>query len=122
MSLHIKASNAVVDFLREFYNAIRENDLQKITEYYLIKWNEITRKNYRNTNWPHSTILETNLSLEGQFNDLFMYLYKERYYNHLFNRLSVFSSKNDLHFTLKDHAESYQNFINLFNLIIKIWV
>jgi len=121
MNLYSTTSNDIMNFLKEFSTAIKENNLQKIGEHYSIKWNEITKKNYKSTNWPHPVVVEANLSTDVQFNGLFFYLYRERYYNHLFNRFCVFDSKNGLQFSLKDHAESYQNFINLFNLIIKIW-
>lgn len=114
-------SNDVKDFLKGFSTAIEENNLLEIIEYYSTGWNKITRENYQNTNWPNSMIVEANISIKGQSRELFLYLYRERYYNHLFSRFSVFDSRDDLHFCLKDHIESYQNFIGLFNFIIKMW-
>jgi len=115
MSQHDRVPTEVTDFLTDFSNCIREGDLQLIMENYSDRWENITKQNYRATAWPAAASLKLNL--EGEFRNLFLCLYKQLYYRHIFQRLEP--AEENPHMYVEHYLQSFENFVNLFNIFIR---
>merc|ERR1712088_892322 len=87
----------VIDFLREFEDAVVEEDYvsdeekeHKIKQLYEHRWNALTAEYFKNESWPTvEKIEEEGLDLSPEFK----ILYKELYYKHIYDKVG--NSKKD---------------------------
>lgn len=120
MSRHDKVPNEVTEFLQDFAESIKKGDLAAIMENYSDRWENIIKQNYRATSWPTAQAINAKLDLTGDFQRLFLCLYKQLFYRHKFQRLEPVEE--DPHAFVEDYIHSFENFVNLFNIFIKeIW-
>jgi len=110
----------VIEFLGQFSNSIREGNLEQIMENYSDRWESVCKLNYRATSWPSAQAINVNLQLTGEYQRLFLCLYKQLYYRHIFQRLEP--AEENPHMYVEHYIQSFENFVNLFNIFIKdIW-
>ena len=84
-------------------------DLTSILALYEGAWNELSEKWYKNSSWPKVEVIAPFVNNDA----LFLVLYKEMYYRH------VYSLNSGTLVTLEDRVESFQNYFNLFAYLIK---
>ena len=95
-------------FLENFRNAIMNKNTTAIQSAYDNSWNNFTSKFFKSQRWPSPDIVSSHF----QNDTLFVILYKELYYRHVYSRLSP---------TIQDRYESYKNYCDLFNLILSLF-
>lgn len=96
----------VVDFIKSFHNAYLENNVFELQGCYDYQFNKLTDKFYQNTLWPDPITVVSPLVNDDQ---VFLVLYSEVYYRHIYAKLSP---------TLEHRTGSYNNYCNLFNLLL----
>jgi hypothetical protein len=115
---------AVISFLKEFASSIESGNLQEIMENYGEKWEEINKQYHRTTSWPSAKAIQAQLQLKGEFKGLFMCLYKQLFFRHIFQRLEpaeLQGKDGNPHRYMQQYLDSFQNFVDLFNILINIW-
>jgi len=115
---------AVITFLKEFAASIESGNLQDIMENYGEKWEDINKQYHRTTSWPSAKTIQAQLQLKGEFKGLFMCLYKQLFFRHIFQRLEPAEPQGkdgDPHRYMQQYLDSFQNFVDLFNILINIW-
>ncbi|KAK9467351.1 RNA polymerase I-associated factor PAF67-domain-containing protein [Lipomyces arxii] len=97
--------DAVRNFILYFHHCFKENNVYDLYGCYENTFNRLTEKFYKNTPWP-----DPNTVVRPLVNDdlLFLSLYTEMYYRHLYAKLQP---------TLDDRLASYDNYCTLFNYI-----
>ncbi|OUM51388.1 hypothetical protein BVG19_g483 [[Candida] boidinii] len=95
----------VVNFISYWYNHYLENNLYELYGCYENSWNKLTEKFFKSTTWPNPS----EISPIVQNDQIFLILYSECYYRHIYSKLSP---------SLEVRAASYDNYCNLFNLIL----
>ncbi|GAB1600003.1 eukaryotic translation initiation factor 3 subunit L-like [Argonauta hians] len=94
------------DFLIYFHKVITEQDLYEIQNAYENGFNKLTDRYFRNTPWPEIAAVSNIVE-----DELFLTLYKELYYRHLYARVPNKT-------TLQHRIDSYYNYCGLFNYIL----
>uniref|UniRef100_UPI00358F99DF eukaryotic translation initiation factor 3 subunit L n=1 Tax=Myxine glutinosa TaxID=7769 RepID=UPI00358F99DF len=79
-------------------------DIQNLYEN---NWNKLTERFFRNSSWPDAEVIAQLV----QNDPVFLILYKELYYRHIYAKVSGGPS-------LEQRFESYYNYCNLFNYIL----
>lgn len=97
--------DAVKRFLVSFHRAVRENNVAEISAAYDGGWNKLTEKFYAKTEWPDPEIIAPLVNDDP----LFLILYRELYYRHVYSRLSP---------DIDDRFHSYENSCELFNFLL----
>jgi len=97
--------DAVKRFIVHFHQSIRDGNLAEISLAYESGWNRLTEKFYAKTEWPEA---ETISPLVGD-DPIFLILYRELYYRHVYSRLSP---------NIDDRFHSYENSCELFNYLL----
>lgn len=99
-------SEQVVEFIKNFHNAYLENNVYDLHACYDHHFNKLTEQFYKNTPWPDPITVVSPLVNDDQ---VFLVLYSEVYYRHIYARLTP---------TLEHRTGSYNNYCNLFNLLL----
>ncbi|XP_035256394.1 eukaryotic translation initiation factor 3 subunit L isoform X1 [Anguilla anguilla] len=87
-----------------------EQKIYEIQEVYETSWNKLTDRFFKTSPWPEAEAI-ASLVGNGQCNAVFLILYKELYYRHIYAKVSGGP-------TLDQRFESYYNYCNLFNYIL----
>ena len=105
----------VRDFLRKFQSNVKQGSGRALyTSYTAFK--EITEEFYKLSSWPSDRDVIRNLKLNMSDLDeptkIFLYLYRELYYRHAFNRCDI---------EIELLHDSFKNYINLFNKLLNYY-
>lgn len=108
-------SNYMTDEVRNFLNEFRDNihngEAQLIWKSYN-QFEDITEQSFKVSPWPHesSVMQELQLTISSKGDEIFLLLYRELYYRHIFDRCEI---------TFETMTESFQNYVNLFNMLLE---
>ena len=114
----LESSGVITEEVRKFLILFRQNVARgsaKALYSSYQQFNQITEKTYQVSTWPSSTAVVQELQLLSQQEDtdkIFVYLYRELYYRHAFNRCDI---------SVETMHESFQNYVNLFNLLLEYY-
>ena len=95
----------VQQFVVYFYRHIRERNLQEIYTMYDNSWNKLSDRYFKTSPWPRA---ESVMHL-AEDDHIFVLLYKEMWFRHLYAKGRP---------TLAQRAESWQNYCNVFDIVI----
>ena len=102
----------VRDFLRQFQANVKKGSGRALYTSYTA-FREITEEFYKLSSWPSDRDVIRNLKLNMSSLDeptkIFLYLYRELYYRHQFDRCDI---------KIETLHNSFQNYINLFNKLL----
>lgn len=123
-----KTSQTSSQFIAHFHQAVLENNLAEITVAYESGWNRLTEKFYSKTEWPEAEVIAPLVN-DGMLHNLlgmkipldlvcfedqiFLILYRELYYRHVYSRLSP---------DIDDRFHSYENSCELFNYLLSAYI
>lgn len=117
-------------FIAHFHQAVLDNNLAEITVAYESGWNRLTEKFYSKTEWPEAEVIAPLVNdgacllpplrwypsratdeqrLTFRADQIFLVLYRELYYRHVYSRLSP---------DIDDRFHSYENSCELFNYLL----
>jgi len=96
--------DAIKTFVQFFSKQLRTKDLYEIADLYDTEWNKLTDKYFKASPWPSADSIAPFVE-----NDDFLVVYKEMYFRHMYSKLSP---------TVDDRFDSFQNYIDLFNIIL----
>lgn len=110
----LESSGVITEEVRKFLIQFRENverGYAKALYSSYQQFNQITKNTYSVSTWPSSldVVRELQLSLQEETDKIFLYLYRELYYRHAFDRCDI---------DVEMMHGSFQNYINLFNLLL----
>jgi len=97
--------SSVDHFLGQLLEALKKRAIPELHKLYEDTYNKLTSDLYSNKKWPQADAVKEQVSDEP----LFLILYKELYYRHIYARLSV---------SLEDRRGSWENYCKLLDLII----
>lgn len=99
--------DVIKTFLTYFQKYVNEQNIFEIQNYYENGFNKLTDRFFKNSPWPDDEVVAPVV----QGDQLFLILYKELYYRHVYARVQGDP-------TLKQRFESYYNYCSLFNFIL----
>jgi len=95
----------IKNFILHFHKHLKDHNTYELHAIYENSFNKFTEKFFKNSPWPpHESIAPL-----VENDPLFIALYKELYYRHIYSRLTI---------TLKHRLESWQNYTELFNILM----
>jgi len=97
--------DAVDHFLGMLLDGLQTRNISQIHTLYEDTFNKLTDKYYKQTRWPHVDSVKDQISE----NPLFLILYQELFYRHVFTRLPP---------TFDDRIRSWENYCKLLDLIV----
>jgi len=97
--------DTVDHFLGQLYEALKMRNVLEIYKLYEDTFNKLTEKHYKNTRWPSVATVKAQIAE----NELFLILYKELYYRHIFSRLSA---------TVDERRGAWENYSKLLQLLV----
>jgi len=97
----------IKSFLTYFQTSINEQNIFEVQRAYENGFNELTDRFFKDKPWPSAETIAPVV----QEDHLFLILYKELYYRHIYARIREGPS-------LEQRFESYYNYCNLFNYIL----
>lgn len=95
----------IKNFLIDFQHSIQQHNIFQIQNAYEEGFNKLTDRFFSNDKWPNADVVATYM----QRDDIFLILYKELYYRHIYAKLMP---------SFDERVESFQNYCQLFNYII----
>jgi translation initiation factor 3 subunit L len=120
--MYVCADVGVVQFIVHFHQAVLNNNLAEITVAYESGWNKYTEIYYAKTEWPEAEVIAPLvndgrpramstcfLTLNLFLDQIFLILYRELYYRHVYSRLQP---------NIDDRFHSYENSCELFNYLL----
>ncbi|KAF9154773.1 hypothetical protein BG015_012030 [Linnemannia schmuckeri] len=101
----IQIPEVVKKFILLFHRSVLENNVYELQSIYEHSFNKLTEKFYANESWPEPE------GISSLVNDdqVFLTLYRELYYRHIYSRLTP---------TIEHRFHSYENYCDLFNYIL----
>uniref|UniRef100_A0A7S0XN38 Eukaryotic translation initiation factor 3 subunit L n=1 Tax=Elphidium margaritaceum TaxID=933848 RepID=A0A7S0XN38_9EUKA len=110
----LSSSGVITDEVRQFLLKFKENVLRGNARALYVSYTtfqQITEKTYQVSTWPLDVDVIRNLKLNqrDESTKIFLYLYRELYYRHAFERCDI---------TEATMHESFQNYANLFNTVL----
>ncbi|CAE7855228.1 unnamed protein product, partial [Symbiodinium microadriaticum] len=100
--------DAVDHFLGRLLDSIKSSNIPDINRLYETDFNQLTEKYYNKTKWPSAYAVADAL---GHGEALFLILYKELYYRHIYARLNPV--------LFEDRIGSWKNYTQLLDLMIE---
>jgi len=100
--------DSVDHFLGCLLESVRSRNIQEINRLYETVFNQLTDRYYGKTKWPSAQAVSEAI---GTDNPLFLILYKELYYRHIYARLNPVS--------FEDRVGSWKNYMQLLDLMIE---
>jgi len=100
-----KIPNDVKKFILQFHKILVEHTFHDLNSIYEYLYNKLTEQYYKNQPWPEAEVIAPLVNNDA----LFIILYKELYYRHIYARLNP---------TINDRFNSYLNYCDLFNFIL----
>jgi len=104
--LQFMVPDIVKQFVSYFYRHIRERNTEAIWSMYDVSFNKLSERYFKNTPWPPVEAIAHIVDHDH----VFCLLYKEAYYRHLYLRVMP---------TLEDRVGSWDNYCQLFNIILE---
>jgi len=101
--------DAVDHFLGQLNDCLKVRDVQKVHSLYEDTYNKITDKHYKNKSWPKAEAVADQLNIEVKDDPLFIILYKDLYYRHIYTKLTV---------NYDDRRASWENYCKLLELFV----
>lgn len=98
---------AVIQYLQYFQKAVNTQNVYEMESMYDNGWNHITERHYSSEPWPEAELLGGVIGNDP----LFMILYKELYYRHIYAKIQGGP-------TQEQRFKSYYNYCDLFNYIL----
>ncbi|THD26709.1 Eukaryotic translation initiation factor 3 subunit L [Fasciola hepatica] len=98
----------VRSFICSFYVHLKEKNITEIESDYQTKFPRLTEQYFVSTRWPSAEIVSKLVDKDP----LFLMLYNELYYRHVYAHVSMGLS-------VEDMIQSYLNYCSLFNALIK---
>jgi len=95
-------------FLGSMLDSIKSRNIQEINRLYETIFNQLTDRYYSKTKWPSASAVGDAI---GSDETLFLILYKELYYRHIYARLNPVS--------FEDRVGSWKNYMQLLDLMIE---
>jgi translation initiation factor 3 subunit L len=103
------SSSAIPDqarnFIRNLAKAVRNRSIYDLTQLYEHEWSRISDRSFKGISWPSSELVEPLIERE----EAILVLYRDLYFRHIYSRMTP---------TIDDRFDSFQNYIDLFNLLI----
>lgn len=99
--------DAVRQYLQYFQKAVNNQNVYEMENMYENGWNHITERHYSTEPWPEAEVLGGVIGNDA----LFMILYKELYYRHIYAKIQGGP-------TQEQRFKSYYNYCDLFNYIL----
>jgi len=100
-------NDSVKSFIASFHQAVKDNSLVLINQNYDANWGKLTEKFFKQAEWPSAAVVAP---LVGN-DTLFVILYKEMYYRHLFSRLHATT-------TLEHRIGAWDNYAAFFDHLL----
>jgi translation initiation factor 3 subunit L len=100
--------DAVDHFLGRLLDCIQVRNVNESHKLYEETFNKLTEKHYAKTKWPSAEAVADNLGIDNPKGSLFVVLYKELYYRHIYTKLQV---------TYDDRQGSFENYAKLLELL-----
>lgn len=97
--------DAVDHFLGQLLNGLQTRNIPQIHTLYEDTFNKLTDRHYKSSRWPSYDTVKSEVSEHS----LFLILYQELYYRHIFSRLTP---------NIEDRRRSWENYCKLLDLII----
>lgn len=101
--------DAVDHFLGVLNQYVQERKTAELHKLYEDTFNKLVDKHYKNTKLPSAATVAAELSIEDPNNSLFMILYKDLYYRHVYTKFNP---------TYEDRRGSWENYCKLLELFI----
>lgn len=108
---HYKVPEVVKKFLHYFRSAVNEGLIFELQNIYENTFPKLTEKFFDKQPWPDEEEIATIIDVDRDPNTLFLILYKELYYRHIYARVQGGP-------TLEQRFGSFYNYCNLLNLIL----
>ncbi|XP_049850278.1 eukaryotic translation initiation factor 3 subunit L-like [Schistocerca gregaria] len=102
-------SDAVKSFLIAFADHIREQNIPLINSAYESGWSKITERYYKQAEWPSPDDVSVLVN-----DEIFILLYKEMYYRHLFANQKLHQG-----LTLEHRIASWKNYTEIFDFLLQ---
>jgi len=101
--------DVVKQFVMYFYRHIRERNLSEIYSMYDVSFTKLSQKFFKAAAWPSADVVAELVDHDH----VFLLLYKEMYFRHMYasNQASVQPN-------LKQRCESWENYCNLFRIVL----
>ncbi|OMJ29414.1 Eukaryotic translation initiation factor 3 subunit L [Smittium culicis] len=93
------------DFLLYFHRTFTQRNSSKIAMIYEYQFNKLSEKTYPKSAWPDPRYVSALVNDAG----IFLTLYREMYYRHIYSKLQP---------TIEDRILSFENYCELFNYIL----
>jgi len=97
--------DVVRQFVSYFDRYIKEKNVPEIQSMYESSFSKISEKYFKNSSWPSAELIAPIVNNDR----LFLILYKELYYRHIFTNMLP---------TLDHHFDSWENYCELFNFLL----
>merc|ERR1719379_708841 len=101
--------DAVDHFLGKLNDSLKVRNVSEINKLYEDSFNKLTEKYYKSKHWPKWETVAEQLGIDDPKHNLFIILYKELYYRHVYTKLTV---------TFEDRQGSWENYTKLLDLFI----
>lgn len=98
-------SSDVKNFVKKLNIALRDRDVDYMERLYEVDFNHLTESTFQVSSWPSEKQVAPLVNDENNF----LVLYKEMYFRHIYAKLRP---------SLYDRFDSFQNYIDLFNIIL----
>ncbi|KAM3184122.1 hypothetical protein ACTXT7_009017 [Hymenolepis weldensis] len=101
-------SDDVKSFIKSFYKHVKNHDSKEIENDYMVRFPKLTDQYFKSTRWPAVDYIAPLCNKDT----IFMTLYNELYYRHLYARVTAFPDMEDAH-------QSYLNYCSFFEALLK---
>lgn len=102
---YVAVPEVVKQFVTYFHRHIQDRNVFDIFSMYENSWTKITEKYFKQIEWPHPL----DIAYLVQDDPLFMVLYKEMYFRHIYQNLSP---------SLEHRIASWNNYCDFFNFLL----
>jgi len=96
-------------FLGRLKDCVEKRSVQEIHVLYDQEFNQLSDQCYKNKKWPHADVVAEQLGIDNPNNDLFIILYKDLYYRHIFLKTQP---------TFEHRRGSWENYCKLLSLFV----
>ncbi|CAK8684191.1 eukaryotic translation initiation factor 3 subunit L-like [Clavelina lepadiformis] len=103
----VNVPDAVQNYLQYFQKALNDQNMYELESYYENGWNQLTERYYATEAWPEAESISPFVGNDA----LFLILYKELHYRHIYARIQNGPSQ-------EQRFKSYYNYCDLFNYIL----
>lgn len=101
--------DAIDHFLGRLNDNVQVRNMAEINKLYEEDFNKLTERHYKNARWPSAQRVADQLNIEDVNGSIFMLLYKDLYYRHVYTKLPP---------TYDDRRNSWENYCKLLELFV----